>query len=185
VIGAVGRLERQKRFDLLIHAFDQLRPDHPRLRLVIAGEGSLRQQLELQRTQLGIADSVLLPGHVSDVVSLHHAFDLFVQSSDYEGTPNSVLEAMALETPLVATDVGGTAELVRSDVDGVVVPPGRVEPIVQAVSALLASPSRARDMAVQARARVETDLSFETRMKRVEAIYEDLAGKRSRCCVRA
>jgi glycosyltransferase involved in cell wall biosynthesis len=175
VIGAVGRLEPQKRFDVLINAFSELHHRHPLLKLVIAGDGSLRDALDAQRHRLGLLESCLLTGHVTDVRPLHEAFDLFVQSSDYEGTPNAVLEAMALETPLVATDVGGTRELVAHGVEGLIVPPGHTAPIVDAIEILLAAPERARAMAVQARRRFEGELSFASRTRRVEAIYEDLA----------
>src|SRR5262249_62183247 len=121
--GSVGRPEPQKRFDLLIKAVADIRVKHPRVRLVIAGDGSLRATLaaHVQRT---LPDNACLLGHRSDITELHHAFDLFVQSSDYEGTPNAVLEAMALETPVIATDAGGTAELIADGVHGRVVPSG-------------------------------------------------------------
>src|SRR5205085_574188 len=112
-IGAVGRLEPQKRFDLLIEAFAELHRASPDLRLVIVGEGSVGRALESQADRLGVRRECLFTGHRDDIVSVHHAFDLFVQSSEYEGTPNAVLEAMALETPVVATAVGGTTELLR------------------------------------------------------------------------
>ena len=96
VIGAVGRLEQQKRFDLLLEAFAPLARVRPSLRLVIVGDGSLRGELDAQRAALGLTDSCILLGHRLDIADLHHAFDLFVQSSEYEGTPNAVLEAMAM-----------------------------------------------------------------------------------------
>ena len=74
--------------------------------------------------QLGIAPACRFLGQRDDVGDLHHAFNLFVQSSDYEGTPNAVLESMALETPVVATAAGGTAEVLRDGVDGLIVPTG-------------------------------------------------------------
>ena len=105
---------------------------------------------------------------------VHHAFDLFVQSSDYEGTPNSVLEAMALRTPIVATDVGGTAELVAHGVHGLIVPPGDVDALAGAIERALSDPAAMLARADAARDRVEQELSFERRMRRVEAIYEEL-----------
>jgi glycosyltransferase involved in cell wall biosynthesis len=110
------------------------------------------------------------------VIPLHHAFDLFVQSSDYEGTPNAVLEAMAMETPVVATEAGGTAELVFDGEHGRIVPIGRVDALIDAMQAALADPIRTRAMADSARRRVEGELSFETRVRRVEAIYQDMRG---------
>jgi 2-deoxystreptamine N-acetyl-D-glucosaminyltransferase/2-deoxystreptamine glucosyltransferase len=108
------------------------------------------------------------------VADLHHAFDLFVQASDYEGTSNAVLEAMALETPVVATDVGGTSQLIRHGVDGVIVPPGDLGALTRAIDEALTDRATSGLRARAARRRVETDLSFETRMATVEQIYTEL-----------
>ena len=89
-------------------------------------------------------------------------------------------EAMALETPVVATDVGGTAELIVSGRDGVIVPPANQVALVQAIGAALADPVARRGYAVAARRRVETDLSFDTRMSAVEAIYTELMARQPR-----
>lgn len=179
VLGAVGRLEPQKRFDLLLEAFAVLRANHPHLRLVIAGDGSLKKALHDQVRTLHLTHSVVMTGHVDDVRPLHQAFDLFVQSSDYEGTPNAVLEAMAMETPVIATEAGGTAELVFDGVHGRIIPMGQRERIIAAVEAALADPAHTRAMADAARQRVEGELSFENRVRRVERIYMEMAGSAS------
>ncbi|MEO8680097.1 MAG: glycosyltransferase [Vicinamibacterales bacterium] len=175
-IGAVGRLEPQKRFDLLLDAFAVLHARRPQLRLFFVGDGSQKDALEARRQALGLADSCTLVGHVADVVPWHHAFDLFVQSSDYEGTPNAVLEAMALETPIVATAAGGTGELIEDGVHGRVVPVRHVGRLIDAVDAALVDPDGTRAMARRARQRVEGQLSFESRVRTVEAIYHEVAG---------
>ena len=175
VIGAVGRLEPQKRFDLLLHAFNIVHAHRPKTRLVIAGDGSLMGALAAQRDTLGLRDHCTLTGHVTDVIGLHHAFDLFVQASDYEGTPNSVLEAMAMETPIVATEAGGTAELVHDREHGRIVPIGRVDKLIDGIQHALSDPDTTRTMAERARRRVEGELSFESRVRRVEGIYRELA----------
>lgn len=175
-IGAVGRLEPQKRFDILIDAFAALHAKRPELRLVIAGDGSLRRALDEQRNGRGLRDQIILAGHVTDVIPLHHAFDLFVQSSDYEGTPNSVLEAMAMETPIVATEAGGTAELVHDGVHGRIIPVGRTDKLMHAINAALLDPAATRRMVTRARQRVEGDLSFESRVRKVEYIYQEVIG---------
>jgi glycosyltransferase involved in cell wall biosynthesis len=180
VVGSVGRLEPQKRFDLLLQAFAAVRSHAPHLRLVIAGDGSERVRLDAMVRQLGLDASCLLLGHRTDVALLHHAFDLFVQASDYEGTPNAVLEAMAMGTPVVATSAGGTAELVRDGIDGLVVAPGSAGLLATAIDAVLHDLGAARSRAQSARRRVETDLSFDTRMRRVEAIYTSLVDGRRR-----
>jgi glycosyltransferase involved in cell wall biosynthesis len=176
VIGAVGRLEPQKRFDILLETFARLHHRRPETRLVIVGDGSLKAALEAQRKALNLQASVTLLGHVADVIPVHHAFDLFVQSSDYEGTPNAVLEAMALETPIVATDAGGTAELIDHNVHGRIVALRNADRLFHAIEAALSDPRGTRRMVERARQRVETDLSFEARVRRVEAIYEEVAG---------
>ena len=174
VIGAVGRLERQKRFDLLLEAFAGLRQQWPEVRLVIAGDGSLRTALTRQLVSLGLAGAAEILGHRTDIEALHHAFDMFVQSSDYEGTPNAVLEAMALETPVVATDAGGTAEVARPELDAVIVPAGDVGALVAAMRRVLDDPDARLTRVRSARCRVETDLSFESRTRALERIYVEL-----------
>jgi glycosyltransferase involved in cell wall biosynthesis len=152
-IGAVGRLEPQKRFDLLLEAFAVLHIERPELRLIIAGDGSLAASLDHQRQALGLADSVILTGHVTDVIPLHHAFDLFVQSSDYEGTSNAVLEAMALEAPIVATAIAAVSEAVVDGEHALLVPPDNPEALAAAVVTALRSPQACRERALAALAR--------------------------------
>ena len=179
VIGSVGRLEPQKRFDLLIEAVAGLLPARPSLTLAIAGDGGERERLTALAARLGLGRRCLLLGHRTDVADLHHAFDLFVQSSDYDGTPNTVLEAMAMETPIVATDAGGTSELVTHAVHALVVPPGRADRLAGAVDDALGNPEAAAARVRAARARVASDLSFEARTRTLERVYRELAGPAS------
>lgn len=179
VIGAVGRLEPQKRFDILMRVFARLREQVNTLRLVIAGDGSSRAQLEALARDLNLGDSCLLLGHQSNVSRLHHAFTLFVQSSDYEGTSNAVLEAMALETPIVATDVGGTREMLSGSSCGLIVPPRDPDALARAIDDTLRHAEARADRVAHARRRVEHDLSFEARMAAVEQVYDELMAARS------
>jgi glycosyltransferase involved in cell wall biosynthesis len=178
VIGAAGRLEPQKRFDLLIRACMLARQTHPTLRLLIAGDGSLRSELEtLARERLPGACTLL--GHQDDIRPLHHALDIFVQSSDYEGTPNAVLEAMAMETPLVATAAGGTAEVAGHVAHALIVPTGDVPSLVAAIHRTLMNPQEAAARVSRARRHVETTLSFANRMAALDSIYEGAAATRA------
>ncbi len=173
-IGSVGRLEHQKRFDLLLESFAAIRSVLPRAILLIAGDGSLKITLEAHAQRLGLGDSCRLTGHVGDIAALQHALDLFVQASDYEGTPNSVLEAMAFETPVVATKAGGTAELVRDGVEGLLVDAGDCDALARAIVHAVSDTPSSRHRAALARRRVETDLSFATRMRNIERVYIEL-----------
>jgi glycosyltransferase involved in cell wall biosynthesis len=182
-IGAVGRLEPQKRFDLLMEAFARVSREMPqlKLKLLIAGDGSLKAELGAKLEQLGLAagDRCRLIGHTTDVPGFHHALDLLVQSSIYEGTPNVVLEAMALETPIVATDVGGTKELAHDREHALIIPPASVDALVVAIREALEHPEATTARMKAARARVEGELSFDRRMDRLESIYERLVQERT------
>jgi glycosyltransferase involved in cell wall biosynthesis len=179
VVGGVGRLEYQKRFEQLMEAVAAIRGRFPRVKLLIAGDGTLRDELAAARDRLQLGDRCALLGHRTDVPDLHHAFDVFVQASDREGSPNVLLEAMALETPIVATDVGGTRELIIDAVHGLIVPPMRTDLLASGIERVFADPDGTHARACAARRRIETDLSFDRRMDRVESIYEELASRRS------
>ena len=174
VIGAVGRLEQQKRFDVLLEAVAMLRQQHPALVVVIAGDGSLRSRLQIAASELGHGVRCRFLGHADDVVAVHHAFDVFVQSSDYEGTSNAVLEAMALETPVVATRVGGTDEIIEDGVHGLLVPPGNPQALSEAINHTLINAVATAARVAAARGRIEHRLSFAARMEVVDRIYEEL-----------
>jgi glycosyltransferase involved in cell wall biosynthesis len=178
VIGGVGRLEHQKRFDLLIRACAELHQTWPHVQLVIAGEGSLRGELEALATELLPAGTWRLLGHVDDVGALHHAMDIFVQSSDYEGTPNAVLEAMAFETPIVATTAGGTAELIDDGVHALTVPCGDLDSLQAAIDAALIYREATSARVNAARLAVETRLSFDARTAALDAVYAELVARR-------
>ncbi len=179
VVGSVGRLERQKRFDILIDAVARLRQQRRDVTLVIAGDGSLAETLRTCASTHGVADACVFAGHRTDVVDVLHGFDLFVQSSEYEGTPNCVLEAMAVGAPVVATTVGGTAELIDDRVHGLLVSPHDPAALAAAIATALDDRDAAGRRAVAARLRIEQEFSFDTRMRKVEQIYEALvAGHR-------
>lgn len=181
VLGAVGRAEPQKRFDLLVQVFAGLAPSRPNLHLVIAGDGSTLAALRAQVAGLGpLGARVHLLGHRTDIPFLHHAFDVFVQASDYEGTPNAVLEAMALGTPLVATRAGGTEEIAFDGVHGRLVAIDDTDGLGRAIAELCDRPDYARTLAAAARARVEGELSFANRVAKVERIYERLMAETGR-----
>ncbi len=177
VIGSAGRLEPQKRFDQLIRACALARQMQPALRLLIAGDGSLRSRLETLAQEL-LPGACTILGHQEDIRPLHHALDLFVQSSEYEGTPNAVLEAMALETPIVATAAGGTAQVAEHGSHALIVPIGDTPALVTAMHRTLLGSSEAAERVARARRHVETVLSFAARMAAVDKVYECAAAGR-------
>jgi glycosyltransferase involved in cell wall biosynthesis len=174
VLGAIGRLEAVKRFDLLVEAAAVSRLGAPPL-IVIAGEGPMRSLLVDRARALGIEHDLRLLGHRDDAADVHQAFDVYVQTSDSEGVPNAILEAMALKTPVVATDVGGTSHLIDHGVHGLLVPRGDAPALAAAISETVGSPWRTHERTTAARQRIERDLSFDARVRAVETVYDDLA----------
>jgi glycosyltransferase involved in cell wall biosynthesis len=138
VIVAVGRLKGQKDFPTLLRAFAALKRP---ARLIILGEGPDREALERLRSELGLTDSVDLPGFTDNPYAWMRAADLFVLSSRYEGSPNVLVEAMAVGTPVVATDCpSGPRVLLRDGELGPLVPVGDSDALAAAMDRVLAAP---------------------------------------------
>lgn len=140
VLLAVGRLTRQKGFDTLLSALAAVRDQVP-ARLIILGEGECRPRLEALRDGLGLADAVNLAGFVANPYPAMARAALFVLPSRWEGFPNALLEAMALGTPVVATDCpSGPREILEGGRYGALVPVGDSEALARAILGTLADP---------------------------------------------
>ena len=133
----VGRLQSQKNQALAIRSFAKVHAKHPNTILEIVGEGELRGNLESLVEQLGLSESVMLTGQSDNVKEKLNYSDAFLQSSDYEGLPVSVLEAMACGLPIVSTKAGGTVDIVSSDKNGFLVDIGDEDGLVQAMNKLI------------------------------------------------
>lgn len=134
----LGRLAREKGFDLLLEAFAQAGQGREGWRLAMVGEGPERGALEKQRRELGLDGRADLPGAVADVAPWLRRAELFVLASRYEGFPNALCEALAAGVACVAFDCGGIpGEIVRGGVDGLLVPPGEVDALASALARLM------------------------------------------------
>lgn len=174
MIGAVGRLSAEKGFDLLIRAAAQLLRDGHDLELRIIGEGDQGQELQALITELGCQDRVRLMGYRSNLIDLYQAMDVFALSSHREGLPNVLLEAMALEVPVVATRIAGIPRLIEDGQNGLLVGAGDVNELRHALGKLLGDVALRTRIGEAARRTVESDFSFDVRMEKVRKVYDSL-----------
>jgi L-malate glycosyltransferase len=148
-----------KRLDVLLHAFVQVVALHPQARLLIVGDGSLKPALQKLANDLGIAQAVIWVGFRQDIARFLAAMDVYVQPSANEGLSLSILEAMSAAKPVVATRVGGVAEVIDEGSNGLLVSPGSSLALQQAIVALLARPDRREAMAQAGRAQVVNEFA--------------------------
>jgi glycosyltransferase involved in cell wall biosynthesis len=176
LIGTVANLRATKGYpDLLVAARDVLR-EQPSARFVAVGRGPLEQALRAQATDLGLGDRFRFLGFRPDALAVMSAFDVFCLPSHFEGLPIALMEALALGLPVVATRVGGVAELVVDGEDAVLVPASQPARLAEALIALARDPQRRDAMAEQARVRSDT-FDAPGSIRAVEAVYREIAGR--------
>lgn len=160
-IVSIGRLEAQKNQKLLIDAFALITKNFPEYQLTIYGEGSLRKELEDYIKAKGLQERVSLPGSKNNIQEHIKDASLFVLSSDYEGIPNALIEAMAIGLPCVSTDCspGGARELIEDGVNGLITPCGDAKKLSDAMRMMLSNKSYAKACGVEAlKIRKKTDV---------------------------
>ena len=151
---AAGRFSRQKNFPLLIKAFAKVADKFPEHKLVIYGQGGLLESYQSLAAELGVADRVDFPGYVPDMPQRLEKASMFVLSSDYEGMPNALMEAMALGLPCVSTDCGGGGArfLIKDGENGLLVPQRDVDAMAEAMDKILSDEEFAQKLGSNARA---------------------------------
>lgn len=139
VFVAVGRLEKQKNFPMLIRAFSKFYKKEKDYKLVIYGEGRERTNLESLIKQLNLDGVVLLPGRNRDVLNAINDASAFILPSDYEGMPNALIEAMCMGMPVISTDCpsGGPRELIENQENGILIPVGDEDALVDALYSII------------------------------------------------
>ncbi len=156
----------------------KVRPD---AKFLIVGEGPQRFNIAAKIKDLGIGSSVIMTGHRDDVCDILRITDVFVLPSfAYEGVPQSLLQAMAMETPVVASDAGGIGEAVRNMSTGLLTPPKDVDALAKAVIFVLNTPEKVHRMVINARKCVEKKYSTDVMMDRIIGVYTDLLRKKGR-----
>jgi glycosyltransferase involved in cell wall biosynthesis len=174
--GTVARLTPQKGLFDLVDAAATVARQFPQVRFVIVGDGELRRAITERIAAAAIEGQVWLAGSrpLDEVAAWLGAADLFVLSSRYEGLPLALMEAMAAGCPVVATDVGGVAEVIADESVGLVVPPAQPARLAQAISRLVGSPAVREAMSRAVRQRVLASFSVEACYEKTTAIYRRL-----------
>ncbi|UXH76715.1 TIGR03088 family PEP-CTERM/XrtA system glycosyltransferase [Roseateles amylovorans] len=181
LIGTVGRMAPVKDQLMLTQAFVAMLSAAPELRararLVMIGEGPLRAQCQALLDQAGLSELAWLPGERSDVPAVMRGLHVFALPSMAEGISNTILEAMASGLPVVATEVGGNADLVSAQISGLLVPAGEPGPMATALLRLTREPALAASMGEAGRQRVERDFSMRAMVARYQGLYDRLLGR--------
>jgi len=181
VIGSVAMFRGSKGHDHLLEAFQLLRAEIPGARLLLVGDGIRRQWVESLARERGLRDAVVFAGFRDDVPALLAAMDCFaLASTRTEGVPQSLLQAFAAGTPVVATRIGGIPEVVEDGRTGLLVPPEDPRALAAALAAVLRDGAAARQRAARARRLVEERFSHRASVGRLLALYEELLGGAAR-----
>ena len=173
VLMTVCRMSPVKRLDILLLACKRLVDNGVSFRLELVGDGESRPAVDAQIVALDLSSVVTCHGNQKDVPSYLQRADIFVLTSDHEGLPNAVMEAMACHLPVVATRAGGTVDLVTEDT-GVLVECGDVDALATALEALIHNAKQRVQFGVNGRKRIEEGFSMDAMVRQHEVLYQTL-----------
>jgi glycosyltransferase involved in cell wall biosynthesis len=174
LLGSVGVLSPDKGHELLIRALAQLRTEFPNCRLLLAGDGPSRLQLETLAKELGVAEMVIFAGFITDINSVYKALDVFLFPSSFEGLGTSLLAAMSNEVPSIAFQCCAFGEIIENEKSGLLVEQGNVGELSQAVTRLLRDNDFARSIGQAGRARIGEKFSSTRMVGEMTKVYREV-----------
>jgi glycosyltransferase involved in cell wall biosynthesis len=177
VIATVGRLSEEKGHCYLIEAFADLVKEITNIKLIIAGDGPLRPDLEYLVDKFGISNQVRLIGYEKNIETFLSAIDLFVLPSLTEGLPISLLEAMALGKPVIGSSTGGIKEVIQDNINGIQTPPMDVKAISDSIKCLYYDKEQRRRIGLEAKKHVATNFSSKAMVLAYQDLYEKILYK--------
>ena len=176
VIGNVARFYPNKNHELLVRSFKEVVNRMPHAKLLLAGEGPLKEHIQSLVQQMQLSGSVSLLGNRRDIPELLQVFDLFVLPSKREGFPIGLLEAMAAGLPVVASDVDGNGELVVNGSTGILIPSGDAKALTGTIISMAENKQRAREMGIKGKQRILEHFTFNKMMENYENLYRSVGG---------
>jgi L-malate glycosyltransferase len=176
LLGCVGKLLPDKGQECLIRAMVQIRKDFPGAKLILAGDGSTRRELEKLAAELQLSRAIIFSGFVRDVESVYAALDVFLLPSYFEALNNSLLAAMSYEIPSIAFSRGALTEIMEEGKSGLFVSGPEAGEISTAVKRILSDSQFARSLGQAARVRVAENFTAERMVDQTLKIYEELLG---------
>jgi glycosyltransferase involved in cell wall biosynthesis len=177
LLGCVGVLLPDKGQEWLIRALAESRHEFPAAKLLLAGDGPCKPQLEALARQLNVADAVIFAGFVKDVQTVYAALDVFLLPSFFEALNNSLLAAMAYEIPSIAFHRGALGEIIEAGKSGLLVEAANVPALQAATAAILRDPAYAKQMGAAARQRIAANFSAEKMVEGMIQVYESLPSR--------
>lgn len=177
VVATVGRLSPEKGQDLFIRAAQVIIKENRNARFLIIGTGPDRPLLEKLVEEIGLEKNVVFTGYRDDMQYAYKDIDLIVQSSWTEGMPNVILEAMLMQVPVIATDVGGTGEIVSHGSSGILIGPGDLSALTSKILHFVNHPEDFTEMAANGRKQIVDNFNHEKRVKMLQDIYSNVLNK--------
>ena len=181
VIGMVSKLWEGKGHAFLLRAFKEIKEEKPQARLVIVGEGYLMESLKTLVSRMGLSEAVIFTGFLEDVPQIIATFDVAVLPSYFEGMGRVLLEAMAMEKPVVGTRVGGIPDLIEEGLNGYLVSPGNEKELASAVVKILNDRDLALKMGQTGRKKMTDRFSAESMVRSIEEVYSELLKRKGVC----
>ena len=167
-----------KRLDDLIYAFYQVHKDYPNIRLVIAGEGELREALQILTRSFQLENAVIWLGFYNDIPKLLSAVDIYLQTSSNEGLSLSILEAMSAGKPVISTRVTSAQEVIEDGVSGLLVPVGSIPGIATALKRFIEQPTERQTIALNGKQSVEQRFNLEKMVQNYQQLYQTIMSQK-------
>jgi glycosyltransferase involved in cell wall biosynthesis len=171
VVGNIAVFRKQKNLGLWIRSFQKIAKEHDHVFGMLVGAGPEEEVLQELVRELGLKERLVFPGLQTDTIPYFSAMDIFMMSSDFEGLPIALLEAMSMECAIVSTNAGGVKEVVRHKKDGLICGTGDMECLVRSVDFLIEDEETRMRLQTAARERIDREFSLSTMVNQLESCY--------------